>query len=766
MRRRACRAAGAPLAPLAPPPPLLLLALLLLLAAPPRPAAAVKQTKAYVPPESERNYTVHYWTGVGRKGFVWPEQELSPFSFLCKRQRRKKERRRPETRALPSLKQKKQKNHKTQDAKTLTKKKQSPSGAWHMPALSAKPSLGVAVSGGGYRATTTGLGLLRALNSRGLLKRARYLSANSGGSWLVGALSYTQVPWATFFGPGPAPQDMAWEAVREGKFVPAGSYGGAIEKGTIVGEALAGVVVDTVLTPDSAAQVKGWSDTVGEAFLDPFGVGAHGSSVTALGAGIAGAGGATTTKTTTKTTKTTAAAANNGTAAAAGRRRLFAAPPPAPLAANDDPLLGVPGPVAERVSAQSPSIPFLSAAGEPDRPFPLLVGSILAPNTTHPYRPVEFTPLYVATPGRDPPPVAGETRVPATDPATGKTVPVPATYPPLGGSAVEPLGLNSYPPENTAALPTNGVPRASPAGAAAAVARSRFVAPLVTLVGVSSSFVAQGLRPSSDAGEDITGTETLWYWGSARGGGADEDGAAAAAAAPVAAAFAGRQWGFADGGGVDNSAIIPLLRRGVRTIVAGTSTVVGESAAFFVSASSSSSSSCLPAFSRPQLSFFFPRVGKEGKEGRAGAHGCASPTEKRGSPRHPLTHTRARPRSNKTNPQHTQQTHKNKRTKTNAQKQTHKNKRTKTNAQKQTRNKRETTKPAVGPATNASAWGAAQWDVAGLFGAVSQKAPAIKKGRVNGMLVSDFNDFMQVRRRRRLFVVVAWFLSLSSFSRG
>jgi ABC-type sugar transport system substrate-binding protein len=50
----------------------LALALLALLAAP---AAAVKQTKAYVPPEEERNFTVHYWTGVGRKGFVWPEQE-------------------------------------------------------------------------------------------------------------------------------------------------------------------------------------------------------------------------------------------------------------------------------------------------------------------------------------------------------------------------------------------------------------------------------------------------------------------------------------------------------------------------------------------------------------------------------------------------------------------------------------------------------------------------------------------------------------------
>lgn len=51
-----------------------LLVLLLVLLAP-APAAAVKQGKAYVPPEELRNFTVHYWTGVGRKGFVWPEQE-------------------------------------------------------------------------------------------------------------------------------------------------------------------------------------------------------------------------------------------------------------------------------------------------------------------------------------------------------------------------------------------------------------------------------------------------------------------------------------------------------------------------------------------------------------------------------------------------------------------------------------------------------------------------------------------------------------------
>jgi hypothetical protein len=53
------------------------------------------------------NITVHYWTGAEAKGFVYPEQSKGPFGIK---------------------------------------------------ALLAKPDFGVAVSGGGYRATTVGLG--------------------------------------------------------------------------------------------------------------------------------------------------------------------------------------------------------------------------------------------------------------------------------------------------------------------------------------------------------------------------------------------------------------------------------------------------------------------------------------------------------------------------------------------------------------------------------------------------------------------------------
>ncbi|KAI8463374.1 MAG: hypothetical protein J3K34DRAFT_444183 [Monoraphidium minutum] len=48
----------------------------------------------------------------------------------------------------------------------------------------------------------------------------------------------------------------------------------------------------------------------------------------------------------------------------------------------------------------------------------------------------------------------------------------------------------------------------------------------------------------------------------------------------------------------------------------------------------------------------------------------------------------------------------------------------------------------LAPDTNASHWAAAQWDVAGLFGAVPQDIN--QRGVVSGMPVTLFNDFMQI----------------------
>ena len=79
---------------------------------------------------------------------------------------------------------------------------------------SSLPTLGIATSGGGYRAAIFGAGILNALDGRnttstgagtgGLLQAATYLSGLSGGSWLV--TSAMQANFPTFqevvFGPG------------------------------------------------------------------------------------------------------------------------------------------------------------------------------------------------------------------------------------------------------------------------------------------------------------------------------------------------------------------------------------------------------------------------------------------------------------------------------------------------------------------------------------------------------------------------------------
>ncbi|OQU96092.1 Lysophospholipase catalytic domain-containing protein [Cladophialophora immunda] len=65
--------------------------------------------------------------------------------------------------------------------------------------VSALPNIGIAVSGGGWRALMNGAGAIKAFDSRtadnnakgklgGLLQSATYLSGLSGGSWLVGSL--------------------------------------------------------------------------------------------------------------------------------------------------------------------------------------------------------------------------------------------------------------------------------------------------------------------------------------------------------------------------------------------------------------------------------------------------------------------------------------------------------------------------------------------------------------------------------------------------
>lgn len=86
----------------------------------------------------------------------------------------------------------------------------------------AQPNLGIATSGGGYRAAIFGAGILNALDARnktsvnagtgGLLQAATYLSGLSGGSWLVSSLAQADFPMLPelVFGPSSTPSGNAF----------------------------------------------------------------------------------------------------------------------------------------------------------------------------------------------------------------------------------------------------------------------------------------------------------------------------------------------------------------------------------------------------------------------------------------------------------------------------------------------------------------------------------------------------------------------------
>ncbi len=85
-----------------------------------------------------------------------------------------------------------------------------------VPWLRNRPSFGIAFSGGGTRSAAATLGQLRALQTLGWIDQARYISANSGGSW-------TSVPFVflpegfdetRFLGPYIPPEEISDERLK------------------------------------------------------------------------------------------------------------------------------------------------------------------------------------------------------------------------------------------------------------------------------------------------------------------------------------------------------------------------------------------------------------------------------------------------------------------------------------------------------------------------------------------------------------------------
>ena len=129
--------------------------------------------------------------------------------------------------------------------------------------LKERPSFGIAFSGGGTRSATATLGELRALNKLGWLKEARYISANSGGSWTVQPYIYLPeiINEEAFLGAYVPPGNIDDEVLHPSSDADNLAMSSAIYRSKI------GNKVSSLKRGDEA-----YADVIGGIFLEPFGL--------------------------------------------------------------------------------------------------------------------------------------------------------------------------------------------------------------------------------------------------------------------------------------------------------------------------------------------------------------------------------------------------------------------------------------------------------------------------------------------------------------
>ena len=131
-----------------------------------------------------------------------------------------------------------------------------------VPWLKDRASFGIAFSGGGTRSASASLGQLRALHDLGWLGKARYISANSGGSWA--AVPFTYLPLAIddqrFLGDYILPEALDDHNLRPSTVDPL-AFGTAIHNASTIDE------IFEIGRGDEA-----YSDIVASVFLQPFGL--------------------------------------------------------------------------------------------------------------------------------------------------------------------------------------------------------------------------------------------------------------------------------------------------------------------------------------------------------------------------------------------------------------------------------------------------------------------------------------------------------------
>eukprot|EP00300_Choanocystis_sp_HF-7_P042525 c9269_g1_i1.p1 GENE.c9269_g1_i1~~c9269_g1_i1.p1 ORF type:complete len:650 (-),score=151.20 c9269_g1_i1:140-2089(-) len=303
----------------------------------------------------------------------------------------------------------------------------------------AKPDFGIAVSGGSMRAICCGMGWFRALEMLGVPTKARYISSNSGGSFVNAAYSFQQkFQVEQFLGLYVPPEQC--DLSRMDKYKYDCVFGNilhhmhhvvrrfvkAVLRGRFKG-AIAEVLCSSLLHPLNLADIRGiMSLTTSDKMLN------------------AGA------------------------------------------------------------------MPYVVPQ---DRPFPIINCSILLPNDPMRFHPFEFTPMYCGSVAKR----EYDGRV-------------------IGGCLMEPMGFNSPKPLDLVEDDEDGF---------VSCATHNLVS-LQEMVGASASFVSVALQQLKVL-DDLPFSNDYNYWCSP-----DDD---------------ERTLAFSDGGGFDNIAILPLLRRRVSKIL-------------------------------------------------------------------------------------------------------------------------------------------------------------------------------------------------------
>ncbi|UJP04692.1 MAG: hypothetical protein LZF61_07430 [Nitrosomonas sp.] len=133
-----------------------------------------------------------------------------------------------------------------------------------VPWIKSRPSFGIAFSGGSTRSATATLGQLRALDTLGWLDQARYLSVNSGSSWI--SVPYVFLP-------------EQFDGGRFlGSYISPGNIRDAVLKDEEDNESMEGAIFHArVVDPSDPERIRsmlrgdeGYADFVGEVFLKRF----------------------------------------------------------------------------------------------------------------------------------------------------------------------------------------------------------------------------------------------------------------------------------------------------------------------------------------------------------------------------------------------------------------------------------------------------------------------------------------------------------------